>query len=118
MTSSPGANGPLGDTRRLCVRSAFGERALPPKPSRDDQLSMWSTFVHRWRRPILHAIAGGAIVSTAALVGHRSAPTPIGGLVEAPVVGVEPLESTVALPALAALVTPTPSIVTETASTN
>src|SRR3981189_496657 len=75
MTSSPGANGPLGATRALCVRSAFGERALPPKPTIDDQLSMWSTFVHRWRRAILHAIAGGAIVDTGA-VGMARGPLP------------------------------------------
>src|SRR6266851_1602006 len=71
MTSSPGANGPLGATRALCVRSAFGERALPPKPSIDDQLSMWSAYVHRWRRPILHAIAGGAIVASGAVAIAR-----------------------------------------------
>src|SRR5712691_4258525 len=28
---------------------------------------MWSTFVHRWRRPILHVIAGGAIVGSGAV---------------------------------------------------
>src|SRR5438105_7679254 len=75
MTSSPGANSPLGDTRGLCVRSAFGERALPPKATIDVQPGMWSTFVHRWRRPILHAIAGGAIVGSGA-VGITRGPSP------------------------------------------
>ena len=37
---------------------------------------MWSTFVHRWRRPILHAIAGGAIVGSGA-VGMSRGPSPL-----------------------------------------
>ena len=35
---------------------------------------MWSTFVHRWRRPILHVIAGGAIVCSGA-VGMTRGPS-------------------------------------------
>src|SRR5712692_7823172 len=36
---------------------------------------MWSTRVHRWRRPILHAVAGAAIVGSGA-VGMARSPAP------------------------------------------
>src|SRR5438477_9648970 len=81
MASSPGANGPLGDTLGLCVRSASGrDTALPPRAlieysphSRADRArGLLTGRVHRWRRPILHVIAGVAIVGSGALGALRT----------------------------------------------
>ncbi len=59
------------------IRVQRETRILPPQTvSLNDQRSTWSSLVHRWRRPILHAVAGAAVVGSGALgVGRGPAPT-------------------------------------------
>jgi flagellum-specific peptidoglycan hydrolase FlgJ len=90
---------------------------------------MWSTFVHRWRRPILHAIAGGAIVGSGA-VGMSRGPSPlIAGdtaasqvevLQAQPLAEAVPVQDSAAAvpPSIQPLPAPTPAVVEDPATAN
>jgi flagellum-specific peptidoglycan hydrolase FlgJ len=76
---------------------------------------MWSTFVHRWRRPILHAVAGAAVVGSGA-VGIVRGPAPLGDAAQPQFEALTSLpadgdEAARTRPAMAPLPDPTPAAV-------